>query len=276
MNLAMYGCFLVFGPAGTTKLPLVEQELAGSPLEQFDVLALVALRVPLGFHNMWLYFATNAFFMLFVIILTMFSTALVLVLLRTPILVSVSILVANYFEFCMSLLKENFTRRGLFFFPYISALFTFLLLANLFGMVPYSFALTSHLILTLAVSFFTFFASVYLCFSIHGLNFFSLFLPAGAPFPLVPFLVVLELISYIARLFSLAIRLFANIMSGHTLLKILASFVWLLAINVSGSFLAPFGIILAVSFLEIGIAMLQAYVFTVLSCIYLNEALVLH
>jgi ATP synthase subunit 6 len=114
------------------------------------------------------------------------------------------------------------------------------------------------------------------CVYCHGLDFFSLFLPSGSPVPLIPLLVVLELLSFVARLFSLAIRLFANIMSGHTLLNILAGFGWLLAVKLSLIAFFPVLIVFLVSFLEIGISILQAYVFCVLSSIYLYEALFLH
>jgi F-type H+-transporting ATPase subunit a len=142
--------------------------------------------------------------------------------------------------------------------------------------VPYSFAITSHIAITLFLSFLTFFTCVVVCFYRHGLDFFSLFLPSGSPVPLIPLLVVLELLSFIARLFSLAIRLFANIMSGHTLLNILAGFGWILATKLSLIFVFPVLIVFLVSFLEIGISILQAYVFCVLSSIYLYEALFLH
>jgi len=111
---------------------------------------------------------------------------------------------------------------------------------------------------------------------IHAFSFFGLFLPSGVPFLLTPFIVVVELISYMARLFSLAIRLFANIMSGHTLMKILAAFCWLLLSSLSGLWVLPFLIIVLVTGLELVIAFLQAYVFTTLTIIYWNEAFNLH
>jgi len=244
-----------------------------SPLEQFNVLSISSLHVPLFFHNCALYILTNSFLTVIALGGLIFC---MLILPTFTVFNLIAIIFAQYYAFCLALLKENFTTRSLYFFPYVFSLFSFLLLANLFGMVPYSFALTSHLIITLFLSFLTFFSAIYLCVKFHGWRFFSLFLPAGAPFALIPFLIILEIISFTARLFSLAIRLFANIMSGHTLLKILASFVWLLLIGGSFFFLVPFVVIFVVSFLEIGIAMLQAYVFTVLSCIYLNEAIILH
>ncbi len=144
-------------------------------------------------------------------------------------------------------------------------------------MIPYSFAVTSHLIFTLFYSFCVFFSATYFGLFFYGVYFFNLFFPPGAPFILAPFLITIELVSYTARLFSLAIRLFANIMSGHTLLKILASFTSLLFQAGSGVLmLIPFIIISLVIGLETIIGGLQAYVFTTLTSIYLNESFYLH
>jgi ATP synthase subunit 6 len=247
-----------------------------SPLEQFNVVNYTLLQGPLTLHNIHFYLLTNVNLTVLLITIVVLFVCVFLFSSLSLIFNLILLLFSYYYSFCVTLLKENFTRRGLYFFPYVFSLFNILLLANLFGMVPYSFALTSHLVVTLFLSALTFVSSVILCIRLHGWHFFSLFLPAGSPFLLMPFLVILELISFSARLFSLAIRLFANIMSGHTLLKILASFVWLLLIKTSLLFAIPFLVIFTVSFLEIGIAMLQAYVFAVLSCIYLNEAIILH
>jgi ATP synthase subunit 6 len=183
----------------------------------------------------------------------------------------------NYYSFVITIIRENFIKKGFFFFPYLFLLMSFLLVANLLGMIPYSFALTSHFAITLFLSFLTFFCGVALGFQKHGVHFFSLFLPNGAPFLLAPFLIAVEIISYVARLFSLAIRLFANIMSGHTLLKILAGFGWVLIVYTTSLLgIVPVLVVFVITGLEIVIAFLQAYVFTVLSSIYINEALQLH
>jgi F-type H+-transporting ATPase subunit a len=220
-----------------------------SPLEQFNVFSFFIGKLPIFMKNGWVYLFTNVTLTFALLGIFLFFVFFILISPKFAIFNLFIMFVSSYYGFCITLLKENFTKKGLFFFPYVFSLFSFLLLANLFGMVPYSFAITSHLIITLFLSFITFFTSVYLCVHIHGTKFFSLFLPAGAPFILIPFLIILELISFSARLFSLAIRLFANIMSGHTLLKILASFVWLLFIKASLLFAVPFIVILAVSFL---------------------------
>jgi ATP synthase subunit 6 len=244
-----------------------------SPLEQFAVVSGFAW----GGSLFNFFFFTNYSVMLCLVFLFWVLLGITLFHTRRPLLVSsVMFLFAQYFLFCVTFVKENLSKKAYYFFPYLFVLFTFLLTANLFSLVPYSFAITSHISVTLFLSFLTFFTCVILCFYRHGLDFFSLFLPSGAPLPLIPLLVVLEMISFIARLFSLAIRLFANIMSGHTLLNILAGFGWILATKLSLIFFFPVAVVFLVSFLEVGISILQAYVFCVLSAIYLYEALFLH
>ena len=162
----------------------------------------------------------------------------------------------------------------------VITLFFFLFVANLFGLIPYALTLTSQLVLTFGISFFLFFAINFLATQIHGLNFLSFFLPSGTPFVMVFLLVPIELISYVARVFSLAIRLFANMMAGHCLLKILAGFGWELVngglVFFSLVAVIPVFIILCVVLLETLIAFLQAYVFVLLFTIYLKDALWLH
>lgn len=146
-------------------------------------------------------------------------------------------------------------------------------------MIPYSFTVTSHIIVTFGLSLSIFIGVTIIGFYTHRIHFFSILLPSGTPLALSFFLVVIELISYIARAFSLAIRLFANLMSGHSLLKILAGFAWTM-LSIGGIFyllsLIPLIVVFAVTGLEVGIAMLQAYVFTILTCLYLNDAIHLH
>jgi ATP synthase subunit 6 len=181
------------------------------------------------------------------------------------------------FLFLITLISENIFKKGFYFLPYLFFLFFFLLCCNLSGMIPYSFAITSHFIGTFFFSFLTFFSVILIGFQQHGINFLSLFVPNGAPFLLLPFLIIIEIISFFARLFSLAIRLFANIMSGHTLLKILAGFAWILCFQLQSLlFIIPLLIVFIITGLEIIIAFLQSYVFSILTSIYINEALVLH
>ena len=246
-----------------------------SPLEQFLVTSAITVRIP-G-TNTALFVISNFTIMLFFVSVIFYIVSFTLTKENLRIFSSVGIIFNSYYSFVTTIIRENFVRKGFHFLPYLFLLMSFLLTANLLGMIPYSFALTSHFAVTLFLSFLTFFAAIALGFQKHGLHFFGLFLPNGAPFVLAPFLIIVELISYIARLFSLAIRLFANIMSGHTLLKILAGFSWILLIKIS-SFLGfvPLLVVFVITGLELVIAFLQAYVFTVLSSIYLNEALQLH
>lgn len=169
--------------------------------------------------------------------------------------------------------------KGQAYFPFIFALFLFILVNNLIGMVPYSFASTSHFILTFSISFTVVLGATFLGFNKHGFLFFSLFVPAGCPLGLLPLLVLIEFISYLARNISLGLRLAANILSGHMLLNILSGF----AYNImTSSFLflfvglIPLAFIITFSGLELGIAFIQAQVFVVLTCSYIKDGLDLH
>lgn len=165
------------------------------------------------------------------------------------------------------------------YFPFIFTLFIFILSNNLIGMVPYSFASTSHFILTFSLSFMIVLGATFLGFIYHYLKFFSLFVPSGCPLALLPLLVLIEFISYLARNVSLGLRLAANILSGHMLLNILSGFTY--NIMNSGFFffflaLLPLAFIIAFSGLELAIAFIQAQVFVVLSCSYIKDSLELH
>jgi len=176
-------------------------------------------------------------------------------------------------------IKDILADKGNRYFPFIFTTFLFILSCNLFGMIPYTFTLTSHLAITFGLGLSTFIGINIIAFREHGLHFFSFFLPKGAPIGLAPFLVVIELISYVFRVMSLSIRLFANMMAGHTLLKILAGFGWMMLS--AGGLIAtasvfPVIVVVALTGLEFAIAFLQAYVWVVLVCIYLQDAINLH
>ena len=169
--------------------------------------------------------------------------------------------------------------KGQMFFPFVTALFIYILINNLVGMVPYSFAPTSHFILTFSISFTVVIGATILGFYIHNLKFFSLFVPSGCPLGLLPLLVMIEFISYLARNVSLGLRLAANLISGHMLLNILSGFTY--NIMTSGFIffflgLLPLAFIIAFSGLEIGISFIQAQVFVVLSCSYIKDTIDLH
>jgi F-type H+-transporting ATPase subunit a len=169
--------------------------------------------------------------------------------------------------------------NGQAYFPFIYTLFLFILINNLIGMIPYSFASTSHFILTFALSFTIVLGATILGFLKHGLKLFSLFVPAGCPLGLLPLLVLIEFISYLARNISLGLRLAANILSGHMLLNILSGFTYNI-MNTGFIYfffgLLPLAFIIAFSGLELGIAFIQAQVFVVLSCSYIKDGLDLH
>jgi ATP synthase subunit 6 len=178
-----------------------------------------------------------------------------------------------------TVLTENVKKNGSYFFPMLFSIFSFIFFCNLLGMIPYSFTVTSHIVITLGIATLAFLAINIVGVKTHGLHLLSLFLPPGAPLALAPLLVMIELVSYSFRVVSLALRLFANMMSGHCLLKILAGFAWtMLAAGgvLTILHLLPLIVIFAIVGLELSIAFLQAYVFTVLLCIYLNDAISLH
>lgn len=169
--------------------------------------------------------------------------------------------------------------KGQIYFPFIYTLFTYILVNNLIGMIPYSFASTSHFILTFSLSFTVVLGATILGFNKHGLKFFSLFVPSGCPLGLLPLLVVIEFISYLSRNVSLGLRLGANILSGHMLLNILAGFTYNIMTSKLLFFflgLIPLSFIIAFSGLELGIAFIQAQVFVVLTCSYIKDGLDLH
>jgi ATP synthase subunit 6 len=188
------------------------------------------------------------------------------------------VLAEKVYSFIYSDIAIQQIGRGVnLFFPLIFTVFVFVLMSNFVGLVPFSFTTTSHLAITFGLGLALFGGINILAVNIHGLRFLTLFYPKDAPLSLAPLIVLIELISYVFRVLSLSVRLFANMMSGHALLKILISFSW---IAFSQAFLSVSGAILAIVFcvmvLESGIAFVQAYVFTVLVCLYLKEGLYLH
>jgi F-type H+-transporting ATPase subunit a len=165
------------------------------------------------------------------------------------------------------------------YFPFIFSLFMFILVNNLIGMVPYSFSATSHFVLTFSISFSVVLGATFLGFKEHNLKFFSLFVPAGCPLALVPMLVLIEFISYLARNVSLGLRLAANVLAGHMLLNILSGFTFkIMSSGIIFFFvgLLPLTFIIAFSSLELAIAFIQAQVFVVLTCGYIKDCLELH
>lgn len=176
------------------------------------------------------------------------------------------------FEFIANMIRDNVGKEGMKYFPFIFTLFMFVFLGNMMGMLPYSFTFTSHIAVTAGLAVFIFIAVTIIGFSRHGLHFFRMFFPHGAPIATAPILIPIEVISYLSRPFSLSVRLFANMTVGHIMLKVLAGFV--VALGVFG--FVPFVVVAGITVLEFFIGALQAYVFTILTCIYLNDAINMH
>jgi F-type H+-transporting ATPase subunit a len=177
-----------------------------------------------------------------------------------------------FYEFIAGLIKETIGAQGRKYFPIIFTVFAFVLTGNLLGMIPYSFTFTSHIIVTFAMAIVIFIAVTVLGFVKHGMHFFTFFVPPGTPLVMYPLMIPIEILSYLSRPISLAVRLFANMMAGHILLKVIAGFV--AAMGVFG--ILPLALVVALTGLELIIAFLQAYVFTILTCLYINDALHLH
>jgi len=176
------------------------------------------------------------------------------------------------YEFIAGMIQENVGAKGRQFFPFIFSLFMFILFGNLLGMIPYSFTFTSHIIVTFAMAAVVFLGVTIVGFAIHGAHFLSYFVPKGVPAVMLVLMVPIEVLSYLTRPLSLSIRLFANMMAGHTMVKVFAAFTVMLGIFG----VAPLFINVALTGFEFMVAFLQAYVFTILTCMYLNDAVHLH
>jgi F-type H+-transporting ATPase subunit a len=183
------------------------------------------------------------------------------------------VVVEMSYDFIANMVKDNVGNGGKAYFPFIFSLFLFILFGNVLGMVPYNFTYTSHIIVTFGLAGFIFLGVTLIGIAKHGISFLKFFVPSGVPIALLPILIPIEVISYLVRPISLSLRLFANMMAGHTMLKVFASFIVLLGLL--GGW-APLLLVIILTGFEIMIAVLQAYVFTILCCLYLNDALNLH
>lgn len=177
------------------------------------------------------------------------------------------------YEFVAGMVRDNLGQEGRKYFPFVFSIFMIVLMGNLLGMIPYSFTYTSHIIVTGALALMVFFLATMVGFVRHGFHFFSLFLPKGLPLWLAPLIVTIEVISYLSRPISLSVRLFANMVAGHTMLKVFAGF----SVAMGAVFgILPLVVNVALIGLELMIAFIQAYVFAILTCIYLKDAIELH
>jgi len=253
-----------------------------SPLEQFQILSLVTIEI-FGFD----FSITNALLVNILAFLCFSGTIYFFSSNKNSLNKSSFFFIPNpwqvvfesVYEVVSQLVFDLVSTGSEKYFPFITVIFSFILFNNLIGLVPYSFTITSHLIITFALSFGIFIWLNIICYKKHNVHMFSLFLPANTTFFLALLLVPIEFVSYIAKPISLGVRLFINLMAGHSLLKVIVGFAWsmlLLDGFQAFSFLIPLFILTLLMGLELGVALIQTYVFITLTCIYLNESEVLH
>lgn len=245
-----------------------------SPVAQFEIKPIFDLSI--GGQNVS--FTNSSLFMLLAVVVS--SVFLVSAMRKRELIPGrMQGLAEMMYEFVADMVRSNVGNEGRPYFPFIFTLFVFLLFGNLLGLIPYSYTFTSQIVVTFVMAAFVFLALTVLALFKHGLHFFSFFVPAGAPKALIPFLIIIEVISYFVRPVSLSVRLFANMLAGHTMLKVFAGLAVMIS-GVGGAAMAgsvfPFVALIGLTGLEVLVAVLQAYVFTILTCMYLNDALHLH
>lgn len=240
-----------------------------SPLEQFAIQDLTAPLFTIGGHHIAV--TNSAIFMMSAVVL---SSGLLLAGAGKGAMIPGRIQAMSelFYEFIANMIRDNVGSGGKKFFPFIFTLFIFTLFGNILGMLPYGYTFTSQIAVTFFMAMVVFLGVTLIGLFKHGLHFFSLFFPHGAPLFTAPILIPIELVSYLSRPISLSVRLFANMTVGHVLLKVLAGFV--VALGFFG--FVPLIVLVAITALELLVALLQAYIFTILCCIYLNDALHLH
>lgn len=250
------------------RIQIAKSYVSQSPLHQFELQTLI----PISFVGHDLSFTNSSFIMLaVVVVIGIFLQAAMKAeaIIPSRLQASAEIL----YNFIEGMLNTNVGPGGKPFLPLIFSIFIFILLCNLFGMLPYSFTVTSHIIITFALAILIFLTVTITGFVRHGSRFFSVFLPQGTPWWLAPLMIVIELFAYLARPISLSLRLAANMMAGHILLKIIAGSVITLMLVLKP---LPIPLMVIVIGFEIFVAILQAYIFTILSCVYLHDAVNLH
>jgi F-type H+-transporting ATPase subunit a len=247
-----------------------------SPLEQFEVTSFLNVNLTLLGLNFAL---TNLGLYALLVLMLALSVHVLAANDRRLVPSRWSVGLESAYASLHGMVKEQIGSSNERYLPFIYGLFMFVILANLTGNVPYSFTISTSAVLSIGLSFAIFFGVTVLGLHKHGVHFFAFFVPAGTPVAMVPLLVLIELISYLARAFSLGVRLFANMVAGHTLLKILSGMLWPILTSGVVMFvvaLVPMAIFLALVGLEIAVSVIQAYVFVVLTCVYLRDAIDLH
>jgi len=244
-------------------------KMAMNPMRQFEVYRIgpeINLgTVNLSFTNASLFMIISAITILFLLFLG--TKKKLLIPSKTQFITEMS------YTFIAKMINDTAGSGAKSFFPFIFTLFMFVLFCNMIGMLPYSFTVTSHIIVTFMLAATVFIGVTIIGFIKHGIKYLELFVPKGVPIILLPLIIVIEIISYLSRPVSLSVRLFANMMAGHTMLKVFGGFV--ISLGLLGGWL-PLSFSVALTGLEILVAFLQAYVFAILTCIYLNDALNLH
>lgn len=244
--------------------------MAANPLDQFKI----TNKVDLTFGGFDASLTNSAMWMIAIVAVS--TIGLMWAMRRAEMVPGRSQSVAEMlYEFVAGMVRDNIGAGGRPFFPFIFSLFMFILVANLAGMVPYAFTVTSHLAVTMAFAVFVFLLTIIVGLARHGAHFFSLFLPPGTPILLMPIIVPIEIISFFSRPVTLGVRLFANMTAGHILMKVFAGFI--ISMAAAGGAIAfiswlPFVANVAVTALEMLVAGVQAYVFALLTCVYLNDA----
>ena len=243
--------------------------MATNPMQQFNVYR-IGPEIKLG--GVDLSFTNSSLFMTFtalvIIFFLYFSTKE-----KKIVPGKIQLISELLYNFIAKMISDTAGSKAKPYFPFIFSLFVFVLLCNMIGMLPYAFTVTSHIIITMIMAIFIFLAVTFIGFIKHGFKYLSIFVPKGVPILLLPLITIIEIISYLSRPVSLSVRLFANMMAGHTMLKVFGGFV--VSLGMLGGWL-PLSFSVALTGLEILVAFLQAYVFAILTCIYLNDALNLH
>ncbi len=240
------------------------------PIHQFDIHRLV----PINIGGWDVSFTNSSLFMLLAVLLTV-GFLMVATQARSLVPTRLQSLAEISYEFVANMLRDSIGKEGMKYFPFVFSLFMFIFFCNMLGMVPGAFTVTSHIIVTAALAAIVFLTVLVIGFAKNGLHFFKLFVPSGVPIYILPLVTLIEIISFLSRPVSHSVRLFANMLAGHITLKVFGGFVVMLLGAGSFAVLSPLPLIAAVALtaLEFLVAFLQAYVFTMLTCMYLNDAL---
>ena len=240
--------------------------MSTNPMHQFNV---YRIGPEISFGSVDISF-TNASLFMIISAITIISIFFVGTRRKAIVPTKIQLLTELSYTLVSKMISDTAGSKAKPYFPFVFSLFMFVLFCNMLGMLPYSFTVTSHIIVTFALAAIIFIGVTIIGFVNHGVGYLKLFIPSGVPVVLLPIIVIIEMISYLARPVSLSVRLFANMMAGHTMLKVFGGFV--ISLGIIGGWL-PLSFTVALIGLEVLIAFLQAYVFAILTCIYLNDAL---